>query len=281
MPIPSAPSPPGNSLTGPSHPLNTRHIAERVTPLVLTYNEAPNVGRTFERLRWARRVVVMDSGSTDGTLRRLAEYPNVEVVHRPFDTHRDQWNAGLDHIDTPFVLALDADYVLSAALIDELAALPDDPAASGYRARFVYCIRGRPLRGALYPPRIVLFRTGAGRYIQDGHTQALEIGGEVRDLGGVIYHDDRKPRARWLSNQTAYAAQEAEKLLATPREALGRIDRLRRAGVAPLLTPLYCLVAKRLLLDGRAGLAYTYERTYAELLLSLQLLDRRLTADHA
>ena len=99
--------------------------------------------------------------------------------------------------------------------------------------------------------------------------------GPVRDLRGVIYHDDRKPRARWLANQAAYAAQEADKLLTTPPERLSRIDRIRRAGLAPLLTPAYCLIVKRLALDGRAGLTYAYERTYAELLLALELRAHR------
>jgi hypothetical protein len=30
-------------------------MLEQITPLILTYNEAPNIGRTLERLRWARR----------------------------------------------------------------------------------------------------------------------------------------------------------------------------------------------------------------------------------
>lgn len=245
------------------------------TPLVLALNEAPNIGRTISRLYWAHRVFVLDSGSSDGTVDIALTFSNVSAIIRPFDTHRDQWNAGLDLIQTPWVLTLDADYVLSKALVEEIAALPTESEVAGYRARFVYCINGRPIREALYPPRTVLFRHNRGRYVQDGHTQALELEGRVADLQNVIYHDDRKPRARWLSNQAAYAAQEAEKLIATPPKHLGRIDLIRRAGLAPLLTPAYCLIAKRLLLDGRAGLTYTYERTYAELLLALRLLDRR------
>ena len=247
-----------------------------VTPVVLTYDEAPNIGRTLDRLTWAGRIVVVDRGSTDGTLDILQSYPNVEIVHRPFDTHRDQWNAGLDQVRSEWALTLDADYVLSESLAAEIEALADDEGVSGYRARFVYCIGGRPLRGTLYPARTVLFRTSAGRYFQDGHTQALQLDGTVRDLTGAIFHDDRKPRDRWLKNQTAYARQEADKLLATPADRMGRIDRIRRAGFAPLLTPVYCLVAKRLLLDGKSGLLYTYERTYAEVILALQLLDLRL-----
>jgi hypothetical protein len=46
--------------------------------------------------------------------------------------------------------------------------------------------------------------------------------------------------------------------------------------LAPVLTLVYCLIWKRLILDGRPGLFYTLQRAYAELLLSLELLDRKL-----
>ena len=252
-----------------------------LTALVLAFNEAPNLERTLDRLRWAARVVVMDSGSTDSTLDIAARSPNVDVLDRPFDTFAGQCNAGLTHVGTEWTLSLDADYVLSHRLASEIEQLDPDPDVVGYRARFVYCVDGRPLRATLYPPRTVLYRTGRARYEDDGHGHRVHIDGRVVDLAGVIYHDDRKPRARWLDNQSSYAALEAIKLRQADPDTLGRIDRLRRAGLAPLLTPAYCLLVKRLALDGQAGLAYTYERTYAEVLLALHLLDRRLAADHA
>ena len=38
------------------------------TPLILTFNEAPNLRRTLEKLKWAKQIVVLDSFSTDETL---------------------------------------------------------------------------------------------------------------------------------------------------------------------------------------------------------------------
>ena len=86
------------------------NLAE-ITPLILTWNEEANIGRTLEGLTWAARIVVVDSGSTDGTAALVARHPNAELVYREFDNHAAQWNFGLDQVDTPWVLALDADYV--------------------------------------------------------------------------------------------------------------------------------------------------------------------------
>ena len=95
----------------------------RVTPLVITYNEESNIARTLEGLRWAERILVIDSGSTDRTLELLAEVPQVEVVHRPFDSFAEQCNFGLSLIRTPWCLSLDADHRITPAFQAELAQL--------------------------------------------------------------------------------------------------------------------------------------------------------------
>ena len=87
-----------------------------LTALVLTYNEQENIRRNLEALLWVPKVIVVDSFSNDRTLEIVRSFPNVQVVQRVFDTHANQWNAGLDRIDTEWVLTLDADYVLTAEL---------------------------------------------------------------------------------------------------------------------------------------------------------------------
>lgn len=76
----------------------------QLTPLLLTYNEEPNIDRTLGGLGWARRIVVIDSGSSDRTLELLAAYSQVEVLTRSFDSFANQCNFGLQHIDTPWML---------------------------------------------------------------------------------------------------------------------------------------------------------------------------------
>ena len=102
-----------------------------ITPLVLTYNEEANIGRTLGRLPWAERVVVVDSYSTEATIDIATSYDNVDLVQREFDHFADQCNYGLEQIDTEWVLSLDADYVCSEALIDEMRALPAIPTPTG------------------------------------------------------------------------------------------------------------------------------------------------------
>lgn len=255
-------------------------LLEEVTPLLITHDEIANIERTLRPLQWAKRIVVIDSGSTDGTLEVLARHPQVVVFHRPFDTFADQCNFGLGKIDTEWVLSMDADYVVTDELLAELRALEPGPDQKGYRIGFQYCIHGRRLNGSLYPARTVLYRARQGHYENVGHGHRVAVDGTVSRLRGKILHDDRKPLDRWLASQVRYTQREAEYLLATPRARLSRRDRLRLWGwPAPLLVLLYVLLVKGTLFNGQPGWFYAWQRMYAEILLALALIDRRLGRD--
>ncbi len=250
-----------------------------VTPMILTFNEAPNLRRTLERLAWARQILVIDSFSTDDTLEIARAFPQVRVVQRAFDSFAGQCNSGLEHIQSEWVLSLDADYVLSEELVHELRDLESGNAPAGFSARFQYWIAGRPLRASLYPPRVVLYRKNQARYHNDGHGHRVQVDGRIEALRGLIYHDDRKPLSRWLASQDKYAALEVKKLLAAPPGSLRLQDRLRLCMIpAPFVVLLYTLLWKRLILDGWPGWFYVFQRVTAELVLSMHLLEARISA---
>lgn len=251
---------------------------DQVTPLILTFNEEPNLRRTLERLAWAEEVVIVDSGSTDHTREIALAFPNVRWIERAFDDHTRQWNFGIDSVQTRWVLSLDADYVLGAGFENELAELPTEPGPAAFLANFRYLIAGRPLRGSLYPPRAVLFDKSRCRYVQDGHTQILDYPGEAGALRTRIDHDDRKSLSRWLASQDSYALLEAEKLSNRDGAPLRLQDRLRTTIVlAPPLALLYALIVKGAVLDGWRGWYYALQRLMAEVILSLRLLERKFS----
>jgi glycosyltransferase involved in cell wall biosynthesis len=248
-----------------------------ITPLILTKNEEPNIQRCLDRLRWAQKVIVLDSLSTDSTQAIAAKFPNVTFLIRPFDDHTSQWNFGIDAAQSPWILSLDCDYVLGDGFEQELAQLPAHPDVDAYFAAFRYLIFGKPLRASLYPPRAALFRHDRCRYVEDGHTQLLQVLGPTATLATSIDHDDRKPLSRWIVSQDNYAKLEALKLLASKPENLRLQDRLRLTGWAAVpATLIYTLLVKRTLLDGWQGWYYTLQRTIAEILLALRLLEKRL-----
>lgn len=249
-------------------------MLDQITPLILTYNEAPNTARVLDGVSWAKDVVVVDSFSDDETVAIAKAYPQVRVFQRVFDNHRNQWEFGLEEtgITSPWVLALDADYVVSSELIEELRALQPDAGTVGYHAKFIYCINGKRLRSGIYPPVTVLYRRDAASYVQDGHTQRVALQGTVGELRMPLMHDDRKSLRRWLRSQARYTELEAQKLLAAESAELGLADRMRRwCVVVPPVMLVYCLVVRGGVLDGWQGFYYAFQRTVAELMLSVNL----------
>jgi len=248
----------------------------RITPLILTLDEKDNIERCLERLDWAERIVVIDSGSTDATLEICASHPNVEVFHQPFVSLAEQANFGLENITTDWVLSIDADYLVPVTFTEDLERLRKIDDLAGVWARFQYCVFGRPLQSSLYPPRLVLYRRKLARYRQDGHAHRVEVAGRKANLDAAFDHDDRKPIARWFASQARYAHQEANKLQQVDSEE-SIPDRLRRMIIpAPILVFFWCLLVKRCLFDGWRGWYYTFQRVTAEVMLSVALLDHKL-----
>lgn len=248
-------------------------ILSIITPVIITYNEAANIERTLSKLRWATRVIVVDSGSTDGTLDIIAAFNNVSLHTRVFDSFAAQCNFALSLVDSEWVLSLDADYVLTDNFVDELILVLTDPKHDGYFVPLMYCIDGRPLRNSLLPPRCCLFRKSSGCYRDDGHAHRLTLTGSSGSFKAAIMHDDRKSFQRWFSNQITYARHEVAKLRRTPLLELSTADRIRSCIIiAPVVIAPVCLIGKGCLLDGLRGLKYTLQRIIAESLLSLYLL---------
>ena len=256
-------------------------MLDQITPIVLTYNEAANIRRTLDAVSWAREIVLVDSHSDDATLTIVSQIPQVRVFQRRFDSLENQCNYALKQIRpaSEWALALDADYVLTPEIVEEMSRLEPGAAVSGFRAHFVYCVEGKRLRGSAYPPVTVLFRHKDAFYRQDGHAHRVVVEGEVQDLRWPILHDDRKPLSRWLRSQDIYMQQELSKLSNGNGDGLGLPDRLRRTRILfPFVIFFYCLFFKGAIRDGWAGVYYAFQRMLAEILLALYLIEEDLRA---
>jgi hypothetical protein len=251
-------------------------LLESTTPVILTFNEGPNIERTLSALDWASDIVVVDSGSTDETLEILARHENVRTFHRKFDTHCHQWRFALNNtgIKSDWVLRLDADYLMTDELAMEIATLSHDEPCAACEIAFGYAIFGYRLRGSLYPSNTILFRRSRISVYDKGHTEGWSVEGPILKLKSLIIHDDWKSMRHWTAAQASYMSRELPYLKAS-RFSLKNWVR-RHPPLMPFSIFLYCLFGKGLILDGRAGLFYSLQRMLAETALSLMLLEERL-----
>lgn len=247
-----------------------------ITPLVLTYNEGPNIARTLESLHWADRVVVLDSGSTDETEKLSRQFPNVDWRVRAFDSHGQQWGYGIFEtgIKQGYVLALDADMLVPASFVEELERVFLAGNYIGGITPFEYRILGRALAGTVYPAQLRVFKPDKVVVTQPGHTQEFSANGAVYNFKTKLIHDDRKPLERWVAAQLSYSALELKRISAGTR--LRWRDRLRQLGLMPLVIGPYAYFRAGGPLRGAAAARYAYERVTFECLLALRWLTERL-----
>lgn len=247
---------------------------ELLQALILTKDEEPNLKRVLDKLTWLDKVVILDSYSTDATLKIAASYPNVVVHQRKFDTHAIQWNFGLSLLNSKWVLSLDSDYVLTNDFIRETINIVKTSVKSAYSTGFKFLVFGRSLAGDNTTPRDVLFRASKCAYFDDGHTQRLKVDGEIGFFKHQILHDDRKSLSRWLKNQDGYAIKESKKLIHSDSSDLSFSSKIRKNRIlAPFIVFFYCLFYKRLIFNGWEGWHYTLQRTMVEMLLALRLIE--------
>lgn len=248
---------------------------KKLSALVITFNEEANICRTLDSLYWVEEVLVVDSGSTDKTIDIVNKFRNTRIVFREFDTFAGQCNFGLSRLSSEWVLSLDADYVLSSGLAEEINTLLFNSCVSkldhkAFKIDFKYCINGKPIRSSLLPARTCLYKKDYAVYKDEGHGHRIAIQGSVGHLRNWIFHDDRKPLSVWLGNQRKYQEVEAEMLRGTNSLFLPLQDKLRKhTPLAPIATGILCLFIRGGIFDGREGIIYAYQRIVAESLLYL------------
>ncbi|MDD2324768.1 MAG: glycosyltransferase family 2 protein [Alphaproteobacteria bacterium] len=111
---------------------------------LIVQDEAKRLARTLEAAKQvADEIVIVDSGSTDGTLDIARRYTD-KVIHHDWVSYAHQKNFAQDQCANDWVLSLDGDEVLSDALIAEINAIKKTGAAyPAYNMRIADVLPGR------------------------------------------------------------------------------------------------------------------------------------------
>lgn len=254
----------------------------RPSVLILTFNSEDSLPATLGSISGlSDDVIVVDSGSTDGTV-ALAEAAGARVLHHPFRNYGDQRNWTIDNGEPRYgwQLHLDADEQLTPELRAEIAALPEDAPVDGYYLPRLMRFLGRLLRhGGMSPTwHMRLFRNGMGRCEAREYDQHFLCTGRTAQLKASMIDDIRMSLSEWTARHNRWADAEVRELLSGETE--GRIQG-KMAGTAverkralramynsslpfmrPFLLFFYRYVVRLGFLDGAEGFIYYVLQTF-------------------
>lgn len=191
---------------------------------LITLNEESNLPRCLKSLAdLADEIVVLDSGSKDGT-ERIAKEFGARFEHQDWLGYVGQKNKVLSLAANDWVFSIDADEELSPELRMEVkrlksSELPAD--VSGYSMPRCVLYEGRWIRhGDWYPDRLVrLFRRSRAKFAGGKVHERLEIDGPIQELAPELYHHSFKDAADHWARCEKYAKLWAETQFEAGRSA--------------------------------------------------------------
>lgn len=210
-------APPVSKMTGDWATV-TRDIAAElprppISVVILTFNEADNIGPCIDSCAWADDIHVLDSGSTDGT-QEIARARGATVHENPFSSFGQQRNWAIDNIETThdWQLQLDADERCTAGMVREMhARIPCDD-IDAFRCPSMLVFMDRWLRFASEYPvyQVRLFHKRKSRFADHGHGQCEDLTGPVGSLAmPYVHHNFSKGLEEWFEKHNRYSSLEA------------------------------------------------------------------------
>jgi glycosyltransferase involved in cell wall biosynthesis len=234
--------------------------------VLITQNEEKNLPATLDSVMPLVRdgrgeIIVIDSGSTDGTLQIARSY-GAQIFSEPWKGFAGQKNSAIDKASGDWVLQLDADEALEPGLAEEIAAaIRSQAGVQGFWIPRKNFFLGRWIKhGGFYPdPKLRLIRRGAGKFEEYGAHPTIKVTGPTGQLKHALIHDAYPTLRGYIDHMNSYSSMGAPIAVEQGHRRFSVADIVIR----PWLTFVYNYFFRLGFLDGREGLLlYLYHSVY-------------------
>jgi glycosyltransferase involved in cell wall biosynthesis len=196
-----------------------------VSVLIPAKNELRHMADCLASVAWATEVVVVDSGSSDGSMQIASENGArvVQFSYIPGGPRKKNWALQNLEFRNEWILILDADERITPELAHEIAAsIGDAKAGAGFYLNRRFNFLGKWIYHAGYYPswNLRLFRHGLGLYETLSHNsqhsgdnevhEHLILNGTARYLASPMDHYAYPTIAEFIDKHKRYAHWEAE-----------------------------------------------------------------------
>ena len=218
--------------------------------IIITKNEAHNIGDCLDSVAFADECIVVDSGSTDET-RAIARARGARVVQTDdWPGFGPQKNRALDLATKTWVLSIDADERVTPALAQEIQAVIHDSALDGYHIARLSNFCGRWIRHSGWWPDHVLrlIRRGTGRFTDSLVHESIKSEGQTGTLREHFLHYPYKDMESLIAKVNHYSTAGAE-MMHTKGRTTGVLGIIGHS----VWTFVRIYVMRRGFLDGKEG----------------------------
>lgn len=222
---------------------------EKISVVIITLNEAHTIEDCLRSVAFADEIIVLDSGSTDGTPKICRRFTPL-VFETDWPGFGMQKNRAIDRATGDWILNLDADERLSPELVEEIQAAVQSNEYDGYQVSSSSSFLGRTLRHGDWSRtrNVRLVRRGFGRFSESEVHEKLVIRGPIGELKNVIIHQSMESLEELLDKVNRYSSCGAAE-----RRKRGESSSLGKALSHGSWTFFRSYFLRRGFLDGREG----------------------------
>ncbi len=237
---------------------------EKITTLIITYNEIGYIEKCLESASFADEIIVVDSYSTDGTYEYLKNNPRVKVIQHPFSNFTLQKRFALKQATNDWVLFLDADEVVSKNLRSEIInTVESDQEFVAYWFYRKFMFQNKPLRfsGWQTDKNYRLFRKSKARFSDKKIVhETLVVDGQSGILKEKLTHFCYKSYEDYKSKMLRYGRLKA-------KESFYREKRFNYFSLIfkPLWKFFNHYILRLGILDGKKGITICYLNALSDL----------------
>ncbi|MGB5206477.1 MAG: glycosyltransferase family 2 protein [Azonexus sp.] len=239
--------------------------------VIITLNAAAQLEACLKSARFADEIVVIDSGSSDGT-QALAERHGARVIQQDWLGFGPQKQFAVEQASHDWVLCLDADERVTPQLQASIENALKNPSTAAFRFPRKNRFLGRYLKhGEGYPDwSLRLFDRRQARWSADAVHEKVETQCSVGELAGDLLHDSAESLAAYLAKQNRYTTLAADMAFAAGKRA-----GFARIVFSPLLRFLKFYFVRQGFRDGLPGLVHIAIGCFNSFVKYSKMLERQ------
>lgn len=231
---------------------------EKLSAVMITFNEIEHIDEVLQNLSFADEIIIVDSFSSDGTVERITEYENVELIQRPFKDFTDQKSFALEQASHDWVLFMDADERvtndLKHEILDVVNSQEDTASAYYFYRTFMFEKEVLNFSGWQTDKNYRLFRKSKVHFSQDRIVhETLVVSGQSDNLKNRLIHYSYKNYDDYKGKMIKYG-----KMKALEESEKSYMPNAYHFILRPTYKFMHHYIFRLGILDGRKGITICY-----------------------